>query len=69
MQFALAAMLKRARQYAKADMEEKKAAALLLECAKLHSIQRTNNQRFVPEDGFGDSYFGPNRTGTYGAIV
>ena len=53
MAFALAAMLKRARQYAKADMEEKKASILLAEVAKVHTMQRANNQRFIPEDGFG----------------
>ena len=66
MAFALAAMLKRARQYAKADLEEKKAATLLLECAKLHSIQRSNNQRFIPEDGVRNDYFGPSRQGPFG---
>ena len=68
MAFALAAMLKRSRQYTKADLEEKKAAALLLECAKLHSVQRTNNQRFIPEQGMGQDYFGPSQMGMWGFI-
>lgn len=68
MAFALAAMLKRARQYGKAGAEEQKAAALLLECAKLHSIQRTNNQRFVPSDGYGNDYWSPSQCGAWGAL-
>lgn len=66
MAFAVAALLKRERQYAKADMEEKKAGGLLLECAKLHSIQRTNNQRFIPEGGYGLDFGGPTRFGVFG---
>ena len=67
MQFALSAMLKRARQYAKATAEERKAAALLADCAKLHAVQRTNNQRFIPDGGFGeDMYFGPSNRSVFG---
>lgn len=68
MAFALAAMLKRARQYAKADLEEKKAQALLGECAKLHTVQEANNQRFVPEAGYGPDYLGPSNQGLWGYI-
>jgi hypothetical protein len=57
--FAYSDMLKRARQFGKAQQEFTEATALLKELALLETVQAANYQKFMPEDGAGDIYFGP----------
>lgn len=57
--FGVAAMLKRARQFGKAQQELTQAVALLKELALLETVQAANYQKFTPEIGYGDEYFGP----------
>jgi hypothetical protein len=58
--FGLADMLERSRQYQKAQAKLQEAGALLKELAKLETLQAANNQRFMPETGYGDPFFSPS---------
>lgn len=58
--FGLADMLQRGRQYGKAGQQMQEATALLTELAKLETLQAANNQRFVPDAGYGDPFFAPS---------
>ncbi len=63
--FAMGDMLKRARQFGKAQAELQEGALLLQELAKLEVLQAAHNSRFIPSDGFGDPYFSPSNHGNY----
>jgi hypothetical protein len=64
--FACSDMLKRARQYAKANEELQQGAILLSELAKLEVLQAANNVKFMPDGGFSEgALFGPNSLGWY----
>lgn len=63
--FAGADLLKRARQYAKAATEMQEGVALLKELALLEVIQAANNQRFVPDSGYGSEYFSASNGGGF----
>lgn len=58
--FGLADMLQRGRQYGKAAQQMQEATTLLSELAKLETLQAANNQRFVPDAGYGDPFFAPS---------
>jgi hypothetical protein len=57
--FACGDMLKRMRQFGKAQVEYQEGAMLLQELAKLETMQAANNSRIIPDGGFGDPYFSP----------
>lgn len=63
--FAMGDMLKRARQFGKAETEYGEATKLLDELAKLETIQAANYAQFIPEGGYGDRYFGPGTQGYF----
>lgn len=58
--FGLADMLQRGRQYGKAQSQMQEATVLLSELAKLETLQAANNQRFIPDGGYGDPFFSPS---------
>lgn len=58
--FAMGDMLKRSRQFGKAQGQYQEAAALLTELAKIETIQAANNVQFKPEGGYGDPFFAPS---------
>jgi hypothetical protein len=63
--FAMADMLKRARQFAKAQTETQEATVLLAELAKLETVQAAHNSRIIPDGGYGDVFFAPGRSGGF----
>lgn len=58
--FGSADLLQRARQYGKAAQQMQEGTILLQELAKLETMQAANNQRFIPEGGYGDPFFAPS---------
>lgn len=66
--FGMSDMWARARQLAKAQAFAQEGAALLARLIELETVQSGHNIQIIPEDGFGNTYFSPDRSAGFGIL-
>lgn len=67
--FGMSDMWSRARQLGKAGLFAQEGTALLDQLIELETVQSGHSIQVIPEDGYGNSYFGPDRTSSFGVFA